>query len=125
VVEFSYSYLLKIETFEHERERLLRLFDGLKTERLDVEKALGASAAFSRGVGEMRGYVAFRFQTVEGAVKGSDGDGATGAELNLVADGDAVGDLSKTKDGEQDDLLKLTEVFAGGHMFYSVDYTAE
>jgi hypothetical protein len=108
----GFSCLLKIEAFEHDRERFLGSFNGFEAEGLDAEKTFGASAALSRGFGETGGDVTFRFEAVECAVKSSHGDGALGAVLNLMADGDAIGVDSEAKDGEQDDLLKLTEEFA-------------
>ena len=67
----------------------------------------GAAAAHGERVGEPRRHEALLLEASERGVDGADGDVVAGAALDLLADGDAVGVVAQTEEGEHDEELEL------------------
>ena len=91
-----------------------------QTERFDLEVALRPPAALRCRIAEGRRHVAFLLETIERPIQGADGQRAAGAGFDLEANGHTVGVVAQPQNGEEDDLLELTEVLAPGHMFCMV-----
>lgn len=84
------------------------------------EEAFGATSSLRGGVAEFGADNAFLLHAVEGGVEGSRSGFATGAEGDLGADGNPVGVVAETQDGEEDDLFELAEGCWLRHNNYNV-----
>ena len=81
----------------------------------DLKEALGAAAAFGSRLTLAGLHVALGFEAIERSVDGPDGNFTTGACLDLLAHGDAVGVISKTQEREKYGVLEFAEVVAAAH----------
>ena len=80
-----------------------------------MEKAFRSSPAFWRRFAELRFDVALRFQAVKRGIDGTDGHFTTSPCFDLLPHRDSIGPISKTKKGQNHDVLKFTEVIAARH----------
>src|SRR5437867_9261993 len=67
------------------------------------------AAALGRGFAKLGADEPFGLEAAQRFVDGAEGEVASGASLDLVVDGDAVGAVTDAEDGEEDDLFELTE----------------
>src|SRR5690349_7510660 len=93
-------------------QRAVGAIDGGNPLRSHAEKALRAPAPLGGGIACARSDVAFSFETVKRGVDGADGHFALCARFNFAADGDSVGLIAETHEGEKNDMLELAEVIA-------------
>src|SRR5438874_7646391 len=105
-----------VETVPHGGQRVSAFPQRPDAEGCDFEIAPGASAAFRGRIAEPGGDVTFFFQPIECAVQGAHRYRSVGALLDLPADGYAVRVLAEAQGRQQDDLLKLAQVLAPGHI---------
>jgi hypothetical protein len=77
-----------------------------------MEKTLRSSTAFGRWLPESGLDVTLRLQTLERGVDGADRDFTTSPCLNLLPHSDPIGPISKTKEGQYDDMLKFSKIIS-------------
>ena len=86
----------------------------------DDDEAFGPTAALGVGVAFAEGDEALVFHAVERGVERAGGGVAAGVRCNFREDGDSVGLIVEAQGGEEDDLLKFTEIMIWLHMNYKV-----
>src|SRR5471030_3069649 len=86
----------------------------------DAEVALRPAAALRHGIAEPGRNIAFFFQAIERAIQRTDGDGSAGAIFDFAPQGNAVGILPESEDGEECDLLEFAQMLARRHMFCTI-----
>ncbi len=80
-----------------------------------MEKTFRSSAAFWRRFAELRFDVALSFQAVKSGINGADGHFATSPCFDLLPHCNPIGPTSKTKEGQNHDVLEFTEIIAARH----------
>ena len=110
----------QVEAFEQAAVGGLRAGEGVAAFAGDGDEALGAAAALGRGAAVAEGDQALVLHAVQRGVERAGGGVAAGAGGDLGEDGDAVGLVAETQDGEEDDLLEFAERGVGVHMDYNV-----
>src|SRR5215471_8431044 len=91
-----------------------------KPRALDHEVALRSAAALGYRITRVRADEALALEAIERRVDGAGRDPAARAVVDFVANRRAVGTLSQSEKGEQDQELELTEAVSGWHMNYSI-----
>src|ERR1039458_8918925 len=110
----------KVEAFEQAAVGGLRAGQGVAAFAGDGDEALGAAAALGGGAAVAEGDQALVFHAVQRGIERAGGGVAAGLSGNLAEDGDAVGLVAKTQDGEENDLFEFAERAVGIHMDYNV-----
>ena len=69
----------------------------------DAEESFGSPAPFRRGISRVRLRVAFGFQPIESGIDGADRSFSSRSNLDLAANGDAVGLVIETQNRKKHD----------------------
>jgi hypothetical protein len=105
-----------LQTVPHGGQRVAAVAQRPDAAGCDLEIAFGAAAAFRGRIAEPGGDVAFFLQPIEGAVERAHRQGSAGAFFDFASNGHAVRVVTETQDCKQDDLLKLAQMLAAGHI---------
>ena len=77
--------------------------------------------AFRGRLAQSRGHQPFVFEPIERDVDAAHDDVATAALLDLVSDGDSVGLVAQTDQGQQHQELEAAEKFPPSHLVNNTD----
>jgi len=99
----------------------VRAMDCRDSWRGDAEESFRPPAPFRRGIPRARLHVAFCFQPIESGIDGADRNFSLRANLDLAANGDAVGLVIQTQNREKHDVFEFAKIVAVGHYLYNIE----
>lgn len=109
-----------VETFEKRAISALRTGNGADARGAHAKVSFGAAPALGRRIPEGRSHQGFLFEPFQRGIKSSGSRVAACAGADLLSYCRAIGAIVEAQDGEQNDLLELSQAGGGRHLNYSV-----